>query len=276
MGQLTPLVFNFDTSEPVFIDTSITGNIWQIGNPLKPFFNGSLTFPNAMVTDTINPYPTNNVSEFIIKTPTCFGSCGVHMTFYHKYDTDSLSDGGTILVSNNGASWLNIINSPAFTSFPYNYYQFSDSVSSLNDIGFSGHSNGWKQTWAYWNYPPTDTLWIKFKFASDNFQSSKDGWMIDSLVFNYDLGIGIAEDKTPVKYQLSPNPFKDNSILTFNQTESTAFLLIFSCTGQMVNKIENIYNGRVVINRENLKSGVYSFALIQSNHSIINGSLVIE
>src|SRR6266478_1466792 len=90
-----PLVFNFDKPEPVYIDTTLSGNIWQIGRPQKVFFDSAFTRPNAIVTDTINYYPKNNVSEFILKTPTFLLCCGgVIMRFFHKYDTDTLADGG--------------------------------------------------------------------------------------------------------------------------------------------------------------------------------------
>ena len=48
------------------LDTSAS-NIWQIGKPQKIIFDSASTVPNAIVTDTINFYPINNISRFGIK-----------------------------------------------------------------------------------------------------------------------------------------------------------------------------------------------------------------
>ena len=56
----------FDNSVNVELDTS-NSNIWQIGASQKIIFDSAATVPNAIVTDTINSYPVNNVSRFTIK-----------------------------------------------------------------------------------------------------------------------------------------------------------------------------------------------------------------
>ena len=33
----------------VYIDTTLPGNIWQIGEPQKPFFNNAYTTPNVII-----------------------------------------------------------------------------------------------------------------------------------------------------------------------------------------------------------------------------------
>ena len=209
-AQFKPLVFNFDSIEPIFIDTNLPNNIWEIGKPEKRFFYSAYTFPNAILTDKINFYPTNNSSEFIVRTPTYISNWGgVTMTFQHKFETDTLLDGGTILVSSNGNTWTNLINSAALKFSSYNIYSGKDSIKSLLDVGFSGNSKGWQDFHCYWNYPPADTLWIKFKFASDPVQTNKEGWMIDNLVFSYDLGIGINELNLNSPIHIFPNPTSD-------------------------------------------------------------------
>ena len=194
-GQYTPLTFNFDTIENVYIDTSIIGNTWQIGRPQKTIFNNPFNGQRAILTDTINFYPNNNLSEFIIKTPTYMSNWGgIEFYFRHKFDTDTLVDGGTIEVSYDGINWENILTSQALFGFPTNSFSLNDTVSSLNEPGFSGQSQNWKIVHYFWNYPPTDTIRVKFKFASDNTNNNREGWMIDSLYFSYNLGIGISEN----------------------------------------------------------------------------------
>ena len=70
---------SFDPPNPIYIsinvpdstifkiDTSVAGNIWQIGKPHKTIFDSAYSRPDAIVTDTIHDYPANNLSTFAIK-----------------------------------------------------------------------------------------------------------------------------------------------------------------------------------------------------------------
>ncbi len=277
-GQYTPLTFNFDTIEKVYIDTSINGNIWQIGRPQKTIFNSAFNGQRAILTDTINFYPNNNLSEFIIKTPTYMSNWGgIEFYFRHKFDTDTLIDGGTIEVSYDGINWENILTSPALF-IRNNSFSMNDTVSSLNEPGFSGQSKNWKEVHYFWNYPPTDTIRVKFKFASDNTDNNREGWMIDSLYFEYNLGIGIAENNFSLdNFVLYPNPSADNSTLLFNNKNSTAHeLTLINSTGQAISTINNITADHFVINNKNIPNGIYFFILKTTDKKVASGKLIIE
>ena len=226
-GQMyPPLIFNFDSIEPIYFGSP--NNIWQIGQPQKTFFNSAYTFPNAIVTDTINTYPINNTSVFIVKTPTYMGPMGgVVMQFHHKFDTDTLQDGGTIEVSLDSINWTNLLSSPNLLWGPFGYYAPQDSV-----IGFSGKSNGWQYTSCFWNYPPSQYLFVKFKFTSDNIQNNKEGWMIDTLRFEYNLGIGINEMKNNFLFSVSPNP--SSGIFSITSSEKIQAIEIMDMLGRQV------------------------------------------
>jgi len=45
----------------ITIDTQ-ANNIWQVGKPAKSQFNSAYSIPNAIVTDTLHPYPSNITS----------------------------------------------------------------------------------------------------------------------------------------------------------------------------------------------------------------------
>lgn len=86
----------------IIIDTA-TNDLWQIGHPGKTFFDGAYAGMNALLTDTIDPYPPNDTSSFIyvIRNPytqTCLSG----LQFWHKYDTDTLNDIGIIEASYDG------------------------------------------------------------------------------------------------------------------------------------------------------------------------------
>ncbi|MFI5135825.1 MAG: hypothetical protein ACHQD9_08235 [Chitinophagales bacterium] len=68
-AQGVPLDENitFETPDSLLKIDTTAGNIWEIGRPHKIFFDSAYSLPNAIVTDTLNPYPINNFSTFTIK-----------------------------------------------------------------------------------------------------------------------------------------------------------------------------------------------------------------
>lgn len=98
----------------LYIDTIQPNNIWQIGRPQKILLDSSDTKPNAIITDTINAYPINNTSSFIVKilqegwawSPNWPGPFA-YIEFVHKYNTDTIIDGGHLEYSiDAGIIWL--------------------------------------------------------------------------------------------------------------------------------------------------------------------------
>jgi hypothetical protein len=148
--------FESDNNSFIKIDTSQNGSIWKIGVPSKSYFDSAYTEPNAIFTDTSDSYPNNSFSYFdlIIKDtlPFNFFRWGEGIIgFWHKYDTDSLTDGGYIEVSYNGGnSWVNIIHDTLNLEISsVNFYTNSDTITG-NIPAFSGHSNGWIYSQFYW------------------------------------------------------------------------------------------------------------------------------
>jgi hypothetical protein len=72
------------------IDTSLSGNLWQIGQPAKNVFISAHSVPNAIVTDLHNPYPVNNTSVFYLVTPGDF-PFKYHAAHINFYTTDRLT-----------------------------------------------------------------------------------------------------------------------------------------------------------------------------------------
>src|ERR1041385_3814523 len=124
--------FDTSTSLPWSIDTTLAGNLWQVGPPQKIIFDSAYSAPNVMVTDTINPYPVNNRSSFSIKVTNAmvfnfWNFIFLIVDFTHKYDTDSLHDGCFIELSLDGVQWQNIINFP-FLQSTINSYSLTDTI----------------------------------------------------------------------------------------------------------------------------------------------------
>ena len=294
-SQINPFLGIYDVDSCKFenqctllqLDTAIQ-NIWQIGNPTKPFFNTAYSLPNGLVTDTINPYPISNDSYFDLILPNSnYYGLGMIVSFKHKFQTDTLTDGGYIDVSyDKGISWVNVLHDDT-VNYPLefhteNLYSYQDTL--LEGInGFSGTSNGWIYTriqWV-WIYPmktnSPDTLIMRFHFISDAVQNNKDGWIIDNLLISYaDEGSSIQEvNANDSKIHIVPNPIDNVAIINFENFKSEPLtLMLFNAFGQKIKQIEGIKTSQIQIDRNNLTSGLY-FIQLRNNYSVIGSSKLI-
>jgi len=259
-------------------------NIWQIGCPGKPFFDTAYTQPYALVTDTINPYPPSNHSYFdlIIKNNYDFN---IIIDFRHKFQTDTLIDGGYIEISyDKGQTWMNIIDSDT-TAMEYNtenMYSMQDTLKGgIN--GFSGTSDGWIYSRVQWVWMymvkeiPPDTLIMRFHFISDSIQTNKEGWMIDNIIISYAFMVGSFTEKNNdnISIKVVPNPFDNFTTIHFENFKNEMLsLFIFNQLGQIVQKIEDITDYEIQIEKGTLKSGVYVVQL-RNKHKIYDTAKMI-
>jgi len=92
---------------------STPDNIWEIGEPNKLFLDSAFSFPKAIITDTNDFYPTSNNSFFDLYIGNYnidWFPDDIFIEIKHKFDTDTLKDGGYITVSYDmGETWANII-----------------------------------------------------------------------------------------------------------------------------------------------------------------------
>ncbi len=174
-------------SNSIFIIPDTTAsNVWQIGVPQKIFFNRAATFPNALVTDTLNNYPPNNTSSFIFKIPIeqfFFGILAIQ--WMQKLDFDS-TDGGIIEYSiDHGTSWQNISGDPIV----YNFYGFQNPQNFdtifTGEVGFTKRDTSWQNIWlcfdgSYFSNV-TDTGYFRFTVKTDSIDNGNEGWMIDNM-----------------------------------------------------------------------------------------------
>lgn len=287
---------DFEQSDTVLKIDPLAGNLWQIGKPSKPIFNSAYLGLNAIVTDTLLPYPVNNKSSFTItlKGYTWFMGCASEMFFYHRFNTDTLRDGGYIDVSyDGGLHWQNIIfdtimkQSPAnpyVDSIPYvhNCYGAGDTISGAIPA-FSGNSNGWIETKIQWCFSvgvkswPPDSVMIRFNFKSDGFQKDdKDGWMIDNIRFYTVLQGSLSNpSENSIEIQVSPNPARNETTLIFDNNERSQFnLVVYSCLGDHVFS-KNTMDNNVKIPLSAFKSGIYFYRLT-SPKSATEGKFIVE
>ena len=253
---------NFDGDSLVYnpnciliIDSTLSGNIWQIGQPQKALFDSAYTAPNALVTELVNPYPANNYSivEFALKKPywatnNCWSR--MELSFTYRMDTDTLQDGYFMEISyDGGLSWSNIITDTIPDDIGSTYYS-SDTLFD-GEFGLSGTSHMWLNDTIPWTSGGFDIWWddnyahivdscrIRLAFISDNVETSKDGILIDNVrieVVDY-CDVGIEKiNKVNFNIEIYPNPVTENSVLYIPivSKENDIRLEIFDLLGNMV------------------------------------------
>jgi len=283
--------------EYLTIDTS-SQNIWQIGEPSKIFFDSAYSINKAIVTDTLNFYPINNNSHFdLLIGDFNFGYTNedwfpydIFIEIKHKFNTDTLKDGGFITVSyDNGNTWMNIIKDTVYNegeatpAIENNNLYTENNILFNGEYGFSGNSNDWITTMFSWHFYATkynnefygDTMIIRFNFISDNIENYKEGWMIDNIkLYSVDLGSNINKIN-PLEFSIQPNPMNETSTIFLNDYNKLK-LSILNTYGEVIQKKEYFNNQTIIINKNELKSGVYFIKLTTDNNTTNVKKLIIR
>jgi hypothetical protein len=254
------------------IDTLNVNNIWQIGIPNKQYFNSAFSVPNAIVTDLNYTYPPNNHStfQFSFKKPApYFNWINMRLQFIHKFDTDSLYDGGYVEISyDGGQTWTNIINDTnpgGINTAPF--YSANDTI--IGGIpAFTGRSNNWQvaslmSLWSYENSFTVDSCVIRFNFISDSIDNGREGWMIDDIWFEvYYYFDDISEYNDMKEVTIFPNPLTETSVFIINnRNKEKYYIIIYDALGiEMLHSVVN--DGYFQIGRYKFDKGVYFYKLI--------------
>ncbi|MFH0895818.1 MAG: T9SS type A sorting domain-containing protein [Bacteroidota bacterium] len=283
-------VIDFESpSNYIKIDTS-SQNIWQIGHAQKTHFASSYSGQKAIVTDTINTYPTKNHSFFDLFIGN-FNMSGwypydIFIDFKYKIDSDTLHDGGYITVSwDNGLTWTNIIDDTiaqqrGFGAYPgvenENLYSHADTLYN-GEFGFSGFTAEWKRTFFTWygiiikgpkTFPP-DTMILRFNFISDSIDNNRDGWLIDHIrLFSIDFPGNINEFfNSDNLVRISPNPASSFATITFLKEYIKAEITVINMQGNQISKVETGPCKNLRFMRDNLPPGLYLFRIKLDNGS---------
>lgn len=272
---------NFDDGqcmEGLYIDTvSNINNIWQIGAPQKNLFNSAYSAPNSIVTDTVNTYPINDTSSFIISHIAGSGFYYGHTASiqgYYMANTDSLNDFGSIELSpDNGNTWIDIINDNSVLS------AWNSQIPTL-----TGNSNGWQyfdfnvlSTAGTLGITSGDTLKYRFTFISDSNLDSLDGLMFDNFLFQdyvegvNEIGFDNIESKT------LPNPAMKTVTIEFDNPHQSPFeLKVINNLGEEVFSHSKFKENSIVIDVSNLDAGIYTYILRSSESKSWSSGKVIK
>lgn len=246
---------DFESECHLIILPTAEDNIWEIGQPGKVFFDSAHSITKAMVTDTDAYYQPNNHSYFDLEIETFSYPTNKVVTFWHKYDTDTLLDGGYLEISyDTGSTWypiheaFGIIYMNDGEVLQKNFYSEADTL--LGGIpGFSGNSGGWVETRLILVYQKTIStaeeyfgegkILLRFNFISDDTDNEKEGWMIDDIT----IGIawwpesidGLSLNNLP--FRAYPNPSSGTiriAISNDNNSSDTYDLKVYNMFGMIV------------------------------------------
>jgi hypothetical protein len=276
----------FNTACSLINFTDKSHNMWQTGRPLKPFFGTAYSEPFALMTDSINPYPKSIHTYFDLILPEWIPN--VIVSFKHKYQTDSLKDGGYIEVSyDSGKTWNNVIDDK---KVHFSIYFGMEKMYAQNDTliqghkGFSGTSNGWIYSRIQWvwlvplsNIPP-NPLYMRFHFISDSIDNEKAGWVIDDILISHAFtGWSVKKTGEDTKLKYSPNPMTTETVFYFdNPIKEKYSLRLYNSKGQLVKTQSEYHPQSITLKRGNLNSGLYYFMLKSESGIESKGKLIIE
>jgi hypothetical protein len=274
--------YNFDPpvstwyAAQFIIDTSHHHNSWQIGKPQKTTFDSAYSYPNAIVTDTLNSYPKSDTSVFTIieqrgQSRSHFGMV-VHIRFKFKLQIDSGEIAKVELSGDRGLHWINVMTED--TTYDFDWDGPKPRLDTTN-TGWSDFKMDYR-IWAnalpsngqYPNYYTSDTMLFRFTFISDSIQTNKDGWMMDNFDFA-DYAEGIETVRNNNLISIYPNPsdgmlyIKNNSL----RTSKTQSVSIFNLLGQNVYEAHDLpANGRLHLQ---LPDGMYVLKYTTDNEYAI-------
>lgn len=263
------------------IDASQSNNLWQLGIPTKTVFNTKYWGLKALVTDTINPYPINNISSFQFSMLNCSwmtkGNCGgyqrLSINIVTKVNSDSTKDGGTIEVSHNGSPFINLINDPLARIYG-DIYSANDTIQSMSQPGYSGISNNWKHINVQFlpeMIQPFDTITLRFTFSSDSIQTNKDGWII-GLIQTGGIFEGIEELQNDNLISISPNPTSNELRIHRTKVSDNSRIQIMNYTGQTLYNKTNFIDE--TIDTQQLTNGIYLLKYSDTKHFSIKKFVV--
>jgi hypothetical protein len=272
-----------------------SGNCWQVGHPSKSLFNQAYSEPLAIVTDTLNPYPVNSNSSFTFVIPQVLvqSTFTTYFQFYHKYDTDTIQDYGTIEASYNGGTSWEILKDSTCNNF-YDCihlfwdsdYVFNTARNQVHSLNTTGSSNGWVRSrflW-WWSMPvdkglpfQPDSIMIRFTFHSDGNPSTREGWMIDNILIGFrDEGSGINEKENQEIIRITPQPLHERSTVYCRIPGKTYEFSVFDLTGKILFQNAVRSDHPLVLERSMFVSGLYLWKCTVAGHVEQAGKLVVK
>ncbi len=176
-GAATTLLFaeDFEGPAPQLSRSLGGGSQWEFGAPVSKFLSWVPQGARIGATRLDRPYDGDVRRDRLLTPFVDFsGASGAILKFSHHYYTEHGYDGGRVLASADGVSFVAI---DPLGGYPVR------SVDKLHGAGYSGFNPGWANA-AFDLTPLLATLGprfqIAFEFASDDWKNF-DGWALDEI-----------------------------------------------------------------------------------------------
>jgi hypothetical protein len=82
-------------------------------------------------------------------------------------------------------------------------------------------------------------------------------------------------NKNNISYTITPNPFSYQTNINLSENTTNSSLIVYNLFGQVISETNNIPGKTVVIERNNLPSGLYNFKLVQNNKILISDKVLV-
>lgn len=241
-----------------------TNEVWQVCHPQKQV----LFFPDykpylgtrAIITDSIGYYSSNLKSSFQFRLLLGPGVETYWMSFEHKYDFETMVDGGIIETSyDNGVIWNNILSDTLIQNNlvrSSNFYTVNDKIESYNNQpGFTGIQDTMKMVLLEFkakSWMMNKSILIRFTISTDSNENSNEGWMMDEIGFG-GVFVGI-EERPELDFTCTfPNPVQNILNIRCN-TGSIKTIEVLNAHGEVVHEYSIPINQ---INVSNYIPGIY-------------------
>lgn len=247
-----------------------TNTVWQIGPPQKTIFDSAASIPNAMITDTSEYYPVNNISRFSFKIPPEYFEWGIlALQWMQKLDLEEGQDGGIIEFSiDNGLTWQNVFNNPYVYNF-YGFDQVNQDTLANGEFAFSGTDESWKDIWLCFDVSYLylyDSIPFRFTLSSDSSDSKQEGWMIDNILAHLTIIHSVNDEPQNEFFNVYPTVTSD--IVNIQTVKLDEFhiiedLQLISVTGQVMEKHGPVPT-KFYLNVSKYPEGLY-YILVKTN-----------
>ena len=266
------------------IKISESNKTWEIGIPSKAGMNDSYDGFPVIATKLTENYPLGSNDYFDVELPYYDQMWGEGiLSFWHKYDTDSLKDGGIIEGSfDGGETWKNLtIANVTISNFYSGLYTTNDTIVG-NIPAFTGRSMDWKRVELYWFWlaltkrsNAVHGMILRFKFHSRETSTPKGGWEISNMMLKAYHITGSVADNSSNEITLFPNPTKGNMNLSMIGTPNNHIFSLYSQTGTKLFDL-TLTSQTQNINLCQCSIGTYTYIIRQNNKIIKAGQIVKE
>jgi hypothetical protein len=269
---------NDDFRTNFYIDTvNCSNNLWQIGRPQKAFFDSAYSYPNAIVTDTLNQYPVNDTSIFYLTMAGSYHAL-LSLSFYFKLDIDTLATAKMELSGDGGLNWINPITEDTTFMFYWVGGKPRFDTSTTGWRKFDLNMDTWSQSYpgshfSFPHYRTSDTIIYRFTFITGDSLVHHDGWIMDNFrgLNTARVGMDKVEEISSVIF---PNPSNGTIFLRPNfRGTAEDRIVVYDMHGQQV--YEAVPFGSLPINLP-LSDGVYTVKYIGVSGVTTNRVVIIK